>query len=362
MTKKTVIISKFAELVKNEPNLIQILKPGELIQATFLKRTSRQAFFELGPIGTGIVYGVEFLNARKTIEDLKLGDRVTAKVLDVENEDGYVELSISEAGKQKAWGGIKKLQESGEIISVKITGANSGGLIANMNNLSAFLPVSQLSNENYPRVTDGDKNKILEELRKFMGKNLNVKILDVDPRKNKLIISEREITNENVRELLNKYKTGDIIDGVISGVADFGAFIKFTDNPEIEGLIHVSEIDYKIIDNPKEILKIGEAVKAQIVDIKEGRVFLSLKSLKQNPWENINEKYKVNDVVEGTVYKFNPFGAFINLSDGIQGLIHISMFDGDIEEMKGKLQVGQKYKFVVELVKPEEKRLILKMK
>ena len=119
------------------------------------------------------------------------------------------------------------------------------------------------------------------------------------------IVFPEGLAENSFPELLNKYKVGDVIDGVISGVADFGAFIRFIDNPEIEGLIHVSEIDYRIIDNPKEILKIGEAVKAQIVDIKEGRVFLSLKSLKHNPWEDATEKYKVHDLVDGIVYKFN---------------------------------------------------------
>lgn len=362
MIKKSTTVSKFAEMVKAEPNLIQVLKPGELTKALFIKKTSRSAFFEIGAVATGIVYGTEFLNAKKIIEGLKLGDEITAKITDLENEDGYIELSISEAGKQKAWTGIRDLQEKGEIITLKISGANSGGLIATINNLSAFLPVSQLSNENYPRVNDGDRSKILEELKKFIGKEIKIKILDVDPRKNKLIISEREISNENVKELLVKYKAGDTIDGVISGVADFGAFIRFTDNPEIEGLIHVSEIDHKIVDNPKEVLKIGEAVKAQIVEIKEGRVFLSLKSLKANPWDHVEKKYKIGQEIEGTVYKFNPFGAFINIDNEIQGLIHVSAFDGNIEDMKSKLIVGQKYKFVIELIKPAEKRLILKMK
>ncbi|OGY69516.1 MAG: hypothetical protein A2586_00350 [Candidatus Harrisonbacteria bacterium RIFOXYD1_FULL_40_9] len=360
--KKIATLSQFAQLIKGEPALVQILKVGELISVTFLERTSREAYFEIGNIGTGIIFGTELLNARKLIEELKVGDSLTAKIVSLDNGHGYVELSISEAGKQKAWQVIKELQEKGEIITVKIGGANSGGLTTIINNIPAFLPVSQLSNENYPRVNDGDRAKILEELRKFVGRDLKAKIIDVDARKNKLIISEREISDQNVKELLGKYTAGQIIDGVISGVADFGAFIRFTDNPAIEGLIHVSEIDHKIVENPKEVLKIGEAVKVQILEIKEGRVFLSLKALKPNPWDKVADKYKVGAEIEGVVYKFNPFGAFINLDNEIQGLIHVSLFGGSIEEMKKKLTVGQKYTFIIELVKPTEKRLILKLK
>ncbi|MEK9170515.1 MAG: S1 RNA-binding domain-containing protein, partial [Patescibacteria group bacterium] len=241
-SKKTE--SVVARLVKSLPELGAVIKEGELITGKLLRRMPRAVYFDLGKFGTGVVYGVELMNAREAIKNLKEGDEASVKVVEVENDDGYVELSLAGAGRQKAWQVLKDLFEKGEEFSAKITGANSGGLLAEMEGVKAFLPVSQLSNEHYPRVEDGNKSKITEELKKLVGQDLRVKILDLNLRTDKLILSEKEITNQNVKEKLNKYKAGDIIEGMISGVADFGAFIKFVDEPEIEGLIHISEIDH----------------------------------------------------------------------------------------------------------------------
>lgn len=354
------IDSAVGQLIKLLPELGVILKEGELINGRLLRRMPRAVYFDLGKFGTGVVYGVELMNAREVLKGLKEGDEVSIKVVEIENDDGYVELSLAGAGKQKAWQGLKELFEKGEEFSAKIVGANSGGLLAEVEGIKAFLPVSQLSNEHYPRVEDGDKVKILGELKKLVGQDLRLKILDLNVRNDKLILSEKEITNLNVKEKLNKYKPGDVIDGIISGVADFGAFIKFADDPEIEGLIHISEIDHKLIENPKEILKVNDQVKAKILDIKEGRVTLSLKALKADPWDKVPEKYKEGASIEARIIRFNAFGAFVALDSEIQGLIHVSEFGG-VDEMKTKLKEGEMYKFHIESVKPQEKRIILKL-
>jgi|SRR3989338_535694 len=353
--------SPLAQLIKNEPALMSVLKDGDLIEARLLKKASRQVYFDLGSFGTGIVYGVELTNAQTIIKGLNAGDSVSAKIVDPENEDGYVEISLSEAGKQKIWQGIKELQEKGEVISVKISGANSGGLVAPINDIKAFLPVSQLTTEHYPRVDNGDRGKILEELKKMVGQELKVKIIDFNPRTDKLIISERETASQNIKALLDNYKAGDVVDGIISGVANFGAFMRFTDNPQIEGLIHISELDHRLIENPKEIVKVDDAVKAKILEIKDGRVTLSLKALKADPWEKVGEKYKAEQEIEGRIARFNPFGAFVSLDEDIQGLIHVSEFGG-VEEMKKQIEEGKSYLFKIDSVKPAEKRIILKLK
>jgi small subunit ribosomal protein S1 len=353
--------SAVAQLMKNSPDLAAMLKEGDLVNAQLLRKTPRAVYFDLGKFGTGVVFGVELMNAREVLKNLKEGDSVAAKVVDEENDNGYVELSLAEAGKQKSWQSVKELYEKGEEFGVKVTGANSGGLIADVEGLKAFLPVSQLSNEHYPRVDDGDKAKILEELKKFVGQELKVKILDFNLRTDKLILSERETTVKNVKEKLDKYKSGDVIDGIISGVADFGAFIKFADDPEIEGLIHISELDHKLIENPKEIVKVNDQVKAKILEIKDGRVTLSLKALKADPWLQVESRYQAGKDVQGKVLRFNPFGAFISLDPEIQGLIHVSEFGG-VDEMRAKLKEGQTYAFHIDSVKPQEKRITLKLK
>lgn len=357
---KKINDSTLAQLLKNESGIIKTLKPIDFAEGILIKKGQKQAYFDLGQHGTGVIYGLEYLNASEIIKKMAIGDKVSAKVIELENEDGYVELSLAEAGRQKVWAELKEIKDKDEPITVKITAANSGGLITEVGGMKAFLPVSQLSNDHYPRVTDGSKEKILEELKKMVGMELKVKIINNAQNLNKLIVSEREIANENVKELLNKYKVGDKVEGIISGVADFGAFVRFVDQPSIEGLIHISEIDHRLIENPKEIVKVNDTVRAQIVEIKDGRVSLSLKALKANPWDTIGDKYKDGQEIMGTVTRFNPFGAFVSLDSEIQGLIHVTEFGG-VDEMKKKIEVAKQYRFKIESIKAPEKRIILKM-
>ncbi|MBI2010935.1 MAG: S1 RNA-binding domain-containing protein [Candidatus Colwellbacteria bacterium] len=349
------------QLLKTEPGLMPILKSGDLIEATLIENNGRAAFFEISQAGTGILYGIEFSNAREILKKMNPGDSVTAKVVTPENEKGSIELSLAQADKQRAWQEVKELKERGEAIQAKITGANTGGLLALIAGLQAFLPASQLSNEHYPEGAEGNRNRILEELKKFVDQELAVKIINVNPRNNKLIISEREIVAENVKELLTKYNAGDVVTGVVSGVANFGAFIRFVDHPEIEGLIHISELSHNLVDHPKEVVAVGDMVKAQIIEIKDGRVSLSRKALEENPWDKVGEKFKEGETVKGTIYKLNPFGALIKLDPDIAGLIHVSEF-GSVEELNKSLVPGSSHDFVIESIKPADKRIVLKLK
>ncbi len=352
-----------SQLLKNELSWISRFREGDVLEAVLIKKTRRYAWFDLGKFGTGIVFGAELSNAKAALKSMEPGDKIPARVEVIEGYLGYVELSLSEAGKQKLWQQAKDLEESGELVKVKVTAVNQGGIVADMFGLKAFLPVSQLAPAHVPENSEGDKQKLIEDLKKMIGEELSVKVINVNPRNNKLIISERESSapSANIKELLSKYEVGQTVDGLVSGIADFGIFIRFADNPEIEGLVHISEIDHRLIDNPKEVIKLGESVKVKILDIKEGRVFLSLKALKADPWTSVAEKYHSGDVVTGTVYKFNPFGAIVEFEDGIQGMIHISEFGG-LEEMKKELELKKSYKFEVSSLKPEERRMILKMK
>lgn len=348
------------QLLKADQGLMPILKVGDLVEVKLLERTPRGVYFEIPKVGLGIAYGVELMNAREILKKLNPGDMTTAKVAIPENENGLVELSLAEAGAQKVWADIKDLKERDEAIKVKIVGANTGGLIAMIGNVQAFLPASQLSNEHQPAGLESNRAKVAEELKKFVGQELQVKILSLNPRTNKLIVSEREIMSANVKELVAKYKVGDLVDGIVSGVANFGAFIKFAQEPAIEGLIHISELSHSLVDNPKEIVKVGDMVKAKITDIKDGQVSLSLKALQPNPWDNIETKFKSGSTVKGTVSKFNPFGALVKLDHEIYGLIHVSEF-GSVEEMKKVLTLGEIRDFVIDSIKPEDRRLVLKL-
>jgi small subunit ribosomal protein S1 len=355
-------LSAMSQMMKNEISATDWPKEGNIIDAKFIKKLSHKAYFDIGRFGTGIIYGVELDNAKETIRSLKPGDSIKLKIVTIDGEEGLVELSMSEAGRQKVWQDAKELMESGEIVKAKINGSNVGGLMATIGDIKTFIPVSQLSLEHYPKVQDGDKVKISEELKKFVDKELNVKIIDVNQRTNKIIASEREALSVNVKELISSYSLGDIVDCMVSGVADFGVFVRFVDNPEVEGMIHISELDHTIVENPKELVKINDEIKAKIIDIKDGKIFLSLKALKEDPWEKVSEKFKEGQVVEGKIYKLNPFGAIVILENNFQGMIHISEFDGDQAKMEKEMMVGKSYSFIIDSIKTDERRINLKLK
>lgn len=338
------------------------LREGEVVNAVLIDKGTRAAYFDIANFGTGIVYGAELSSSKDVLKSMKVGDAIAARIEALDGDSGYVELSLSEAGKQKSWQQVKTLEEAGETAKFKITGANQGGLVGDVFGLKAFLPISQLSQEHMPQTGD-DRMQAAEELKGLIGQELSVKVITVVPRAQKLIVSERETVapSANMKEALAAYEVGQVVPGMVSGIADFGIFVRFVDKPEIEGLVHISEIDHRIIDSPKEIVKLNENVQVKIIDIKDGRVFLSLKALKPDPWVNVAERFKEGDEVTGNVYKFNPFGAIIDLKDGIQGLIHVSEFGG-LEEMKNQIKVGDSREFVIGAVKPDEKRIILKVK
>ncbi len=349
------------KIVKEAPAPVCV---GSTVEGTVITRDRSSLFIDLGTFGTGIIYGREFYEVKDVIKSLNIGDKVFAKIVEMENDDGYRELSLRDATKEISWQRLHEMKEKGEIVKVRISGVNKGGLLTNLDGIPAFLPVSQLAPEHYPRVADADKQKILRELQKFIGKTLEVKVLDSLAEENKLILSEKAKTEEKMKEILKDYKKGDTIEGEITGVADFGAFIKFPvtgeAKGEIEGLIHISELDWQLVENPAEVVKVGEIVKAQIIDINKNQVFLSLKSLKQNPWDEIEKEYKKGDTINGKVIKFSAFGAFIEVSPKIRGLCHISEF-GSAQKMEELLKPGEIYDFQVLLIEPKEHRMSLKL-
>jgi len=346
---------------KNSQNPLSI---GATIEGTVVARDRSAIFIDLGIYGTGIIYGREFYSAKDTIKSLNIGDKVFSKIVELENEDGYRELSLRDASKEISWQKLKELKTSGQVITVKVTGVNKGGLLTSLDNIQAFLPVSQLAPEHYPRVADADKTKILKELQKFIGKTLEVKVLDLLASENKLILSEKAKSEEKIKEVLKNYKKGDTVEGEITGVADFGAFIKFPANGEakgeIEGLIHISELDWQLVENPSEVVKVGETVKAQIININNNQVFLSLKALKTNPWEEIEKQYKKGDIIKGRVSKFSAFGTFVEVAPKIRGLCHISEFESK-EKMEENLKIGQTYDFQILSIESKEHRMSLKL-
>jgi len=351
-----------------DKNKLRPLRIDEIVQGKVIDTGKASVFLDLGPRGTGIIYGREFYEAKDKLKGLKIGDTIFVKVVGLENDEGYTELSLTQAGKELAWEQLKEKKDKDELVTVKILGANKGGLLARVSDIQAFLPVSQLSQANYPKVEGGDSTKILKALQKFIGKEMEVKVFDFNPEEEKLILSEKAKDNEKIKDVLKNYNVGDVVDVEITGIVDFGAFVKIPiadssaekDLDSLEGLIHISELDWQLIDDPSQIVKAGDKLKAKIIDITNGKISLSLKALKEDPWQSIEEKIKKGDVIEGKVSKFNPFGAFVQLTDKIQGLCHVSEF-GTQKNMEESLEINKSYKFKVLLIDPKEHRLTLKL-
>ncbi|KKW34168.1 MAG: RNA binding S1 domain protein [Candidatus Giovannonibacteria bacterium GW2011_GWA2_53_7] len=342
------------ELFKKIP--VSLPKVGELVESKYLGRKGTKVFLDLDPYGSGIIFGNEFFLARDLIKNLKPGEKVTAKVVELEGEDGCVELSLREAGADLIWKEAEELAKKKEILSLTVLDANKGGLVLEWKKIKGFLPASQLKIGHYPRVEGGDKSRILDELRKFIGTELGVTILAFDPREAKIIFSEKGAESDEMKELAANYKAGDIIEGEITGVVDFGVFIKLQEG--LEGLCHLSELDWSLVENPAERFKVGERVKAKIISIESGRVSLSAKALKPDPWMPAAEKYRKGDIVEGKVLRFNKYGALVSIEEGVAGLCHISEF-GSVDKMREKLEVGKTCPFQITLFEPKERRLTL---
>ncbi len=354
-------------------------RADDILEGTIVGKGKASVFLDLGLQGVGIIYGKEFYESKSVMKGLQRGDKLFAKVLESENDEGYVEMSPAKAGKELAWDSLKACKDNNTPVIVKITAANKGGLIAEIQGIQAFLPVSQLSPANYPKVEGGDNQKILQALQKFVGKEMELKVFDLNPQEDKLILSERAKETEKIKDLLKNMKVGDVVEGDITGVVDFGAFIKFA-IPEgkeagishLEGLIHISELDWQLIEDPTQVVKTGEKVKAKIIDNTNDKESMSLKALKQDPWKDIEKMYKKGDIVLGRVNKLNPFGAFVQIlgqasgasmtqkDSKIQGLCHISEF-GTAQKMEEALKVEKEYNFQILSIEPSEHRMSLKL-
>jgi small subunit ribosomal protein S1 len=350
-----------------EENPIKIPQIGDVLEGTVIDITSNSVLFDLGALGTGIVLGKEIKDGL-ALGKVKIGDKLSATLIDLENEDGYIELSIREASYERAWIDLESKRDAMIAVTTKVLDANKGGLMVEVNGITGFIPVSQLSSEHYPRVEDGDKNKILELLKRLVGKEILVRILDVDRETEKLIVSERAASSEKEKEVIAQLQVGDVIEGEISGVVDFGAFVKFLppakassdkENDKIEGLVHISELAWQLIDDPRTIVKTGDKVKAKIIGIDDTRISLSMKALAKDPWSEIAEKYKIGDAVQGKIDRINPFGAFVYLDKDIHGLAHVSEFQ---EVYPGKkmdeiLKAGETYSWKILSIEPKDHRM-----
>ncbi|NBS69304.1 S1 RNA-binding domain-containing protein [bacterium] len=354
------------EKLMGQDEFLPVPKKGEIVKGKVLSTTGRQITIDIAGLMVGVVRGRELRNESEFAKDLSIGDEVEATVIEEENENGEVELSFRSSGAKRAWQDISSLSSSGEVIIVKVSDANKGGLIVKLGNVQGFLPVSQLAPEHYPRVAGGDKQKIFDKLKSFVGIDLRVRVLDMQEDDGKLIVSEKAVWEEEQKSVIAQCHVGDVIAGEVSAVADFGAFVKFfptgTTVP-LEGLVHISEIAWQRIDHPKDVIKLGDNVQAEIIGIEGSKIFLSMKKLTDDPWKTVTKRFKAGDWVEGKIIKVNPFGFFVELDTDIQGLAHVSeLSDKPVEDPSTIGSVGDVMKFRIVSIEPNEHRLGLSLR
>ncbi len=335
---------------------IKQLKVGDVIEGTITSVRKHEMWLDLGANGVGVVMRREIGHGQK----LEIGEKVTTSVVDPEMDEGYALLSMKRAVKDRGWDELQRIFESGEIIEITPYDANRGGLLVEMEGIRGFLPVSQLAAGHYPRVSGADKDEILQKLNALTGQVLRARVLDVSRKDNKLIFSEKEATKDDMQSRFSELKVGDEVEGVVTGVIDFGAFVNVDG---IEGLVHISEISWERVEDPREYVKNGQTIKAKIIAIDKDRLSLSMKQMQDDPWLSEVKAFKKGDTVEGKVTRITPFGAFVQLSPSVEALVHVSEMSGDDGADPEKVfQLNEKKQFKVLDIDTEARKIALSLK
>lgn len=335
---------------------IKPFEAGDVVEGTISSVRKHQVWIDLGARGSGVVMRREVGHG----QTLEVGQTVTVSVIDPEMEEGYALLSMRRAAKDRGWDELQRIHEAGEIVEIQAYDANRGGLLVELEGIRGFLPVSQLAAGHYPRVSGADKDEILQKLNALTNTPIRARILDVSRKDNKLIFSEKEAVKDDMQARFAELKVGDEVEGIVTGVIDFGAFVNVDG---IEGLIHISEISWERVENPRDYVKVGETVKAKIIAIDKDRLSLSLKQMTEDPWLKEVKAFTKGEMVEGKITRITPFGAFVQLSPSVEALVHVSeMGDDDSVDPEKIFQLNEKKQFKVLDIDTEARKISLSLK
>lgn len=335
---------------------ITTLKQGDVVEGKIIEIKKNELWVDLGEHGIGVVGRREMSG----VQNMNVEDSVTVSVVEPETDDGHALLSMRRAAKDKGWEELQRIFDNQEIIEIQPYDANRGGLLVEVEGIRGFLPVSQLAAGNYPRVSGADKDEILQKLNSLTKKTLKVRILDVSKKDNKLIVSEKEAIKDELQGRFDKLTVGDTVKGVVTGVIDFGAFVNVNG---IEGLIHISEISWERVEDPRKYVKVGDEIEAKIIAIDKDRLSLSLKQMSEDPWLKEVKEFKKGDSVEGKITRITPFGAFVQLSPAVEALVHVSeMGDDESIDPEKLFQLNEKKKFRVLDIDLEGRKIALSLK
>src|SRR5687768_12385152 len=374
-----------AELMDHPDNEVKSLKHGDVVEGTVVRIDPDEILVDFGGKSEGVVSNRELMNRRgprdsrdgrdggrdggdEARTELQVGNEVLVYVLQPESPEGHAVLSLRRAGLERKWRAMQERFDAGEIVEARVIDHNKGGLIVDLG-VRGFVPISQIVD--FPRRPRDEQprdaaQEIAEKLQPFVGRTLRLKILEVNRKANRLILSEKVALYEERREkrdeLFSSLETGQRVTGIVRSIAPFGVFV---DLGGIDGLVHKSELSWNKVNNPETAHQIGDEVEAEVIDInhERGRISLSIRRLQPDPWQESVAKYKIGDVIDGTVTKLVNFGAFVRVEEGLEGLIHISELSHQRVAHPGDVvQEGQEVKLRIISLDSERHRLGLSLK
>lgn len=342
-------------LAKDSSSLTQF-KAGQSVTGTIVDSNPSRILIELPGGATGMITKRE-LGGFLEDTDLSVEAEIEATIIDPENEQGLILLSLRKASQDTAWAELNQICEEERIIKLKIDEANKGGLIATYKGLKAFLPVSQLMPQNYPRVEGGDAGEILKKLQALIGKEFPLRVLNVNREEGKIIVSEKSAHQEMMKETLQTIQIGDAVEGEITGVVKFGIFVSFGG---VEGLVHVSELEWGHVSDPGQKYSVGEKVQVLIIGKEPGKLSFSIKQLSEDPWIEAVKAYSEGEEVSGPVKRWNDTGVFIEVAQDVQGYFSLDQFGVEKgDELTGNIREGEVLKGTILSVNAEAHRIEL---
>ena len=342
MTKAKKIQKKESAMSKyltDKDLQIKQLRVGDMIEGVVVSASHKEILVDVGAKSEGIITGLELSEADKSYKSVQPGDKISAKISQIENAQGYIVLSLKKAEKDKKWQDAEEAFEGGFVIDAVVLEYNKGGLLCDSLGLRGFIPLSHLDRVHFAndvaKFAAGSEAELKESLKILSGKTLRVKVIELDKEKNRFVLSEKDAlttySEESRKKRLSEIEIGSSVEGIVTGIMPFGVFV---DLDGVEGLVHISEIAWEKVNHPSNYFKVGQKIKVMVLGIDEAsnKLALSVKKLIPNPWETVEEKYPVGTRVKGIVSKIVPFGAFVTLEKGLDGLIHISEAESPLEE------------------------------
>ena len=333
-----------------------VYRAGQTVKGTVVDVTSSRILLDIEGGMTGIITKKEATGFGVTVEDIEIGSQLEAFIIDPENEIGLVAMSLRRASQEMVWAELHEAVDDGRTLKVKITEANKGGLLASYKGIRAFLPVSQLTPLNYPRVDGAETGEILRRLQEHIGKEFVVRVLNADRENGKLIVSERAAYDDQKKDTLKNLRVGDIVEGAVSGVVKFGIFVTFGG---VEGLVHLSELDWGHVSNPGKKYSLGDKVEVLVLGVENEKISLSVKRLSEDPWKEKVSKYDVGQKVSGKIVRWNANGVFLEIEKEVMGAISLEQF-GVEEHTALEIQEGEELSGEIEAVNFDAHRIDLK--